>query len=614
MVRRYLALSLPLLLAWWLYGYGLRLPYFLDDGPHFQILGQTNGLQHWGDFAPFPFYRPVAFSIWKLFEGVHYPAFALHALNILTFGMAGVMVGQLTRRLAGTISAGVIAGCAFILFPFSYQAVAMVAALFHLTLILGVLVCLWAATKPGRAALLICWIAGFLGVFSHENGILLAPLLIGYLGVMRHGRFTRRDTLVILPNVAIVALYTVLWLTFSPNDEARSFTQDFPAAFAVMIQGIIYPFAALARPFVEGDIDPLALILSAAVIIGGLLAWQRKLVLFCGVGWYILAVLPAVLFLPAGYVLGQTRLALFASAGGAIFWGVLLAGMLNSRWLRLPAVALMAFSVFISVDFLGMRRADFLHLADYNQQAVDLFIADDVLHTGAIIINAPANITPLDADRRFLIGTEGVLWVDPTLDYSQQFWMNSGLEIRDVSTVAYAATLNAQGFSPQGQMMEGVPLIDLLKSSGQIYQTQFNGEQFYPVRVAGTPQEGVFADFDDITLMAGTAQFAEGALTVSLTWRVENPAPIKIFVHVYCDDAFVAQSDGYAWGNTYPFALWQMGEIQTDIRTIPVEAAESCLQVYVGLYFEQEGAPRLTALDADGARYPDDRVLLPMGG
>ncbi|RMG72409.1 MAG: hypothetical protein D6711_12975, partial [Chloroflexi bacterium] len=104
MIRRYLALSLPMLLTLGVYGYALRLPYFLDDGPHFQILAQINGLQHWGDFAPFPFYRPVAFTIWKLFEGVGYPVYALHALNVFCFGVAGVLVAQITRQFYGVLA------------------------------------------------------------------------------------------------------------------------------------------------------------------------------------------------------------------------------------------------------------------------------------------------------------------------------------------------------------------------------------------------------------------------------------------------------------------------------------------------------------------------------
>jgi hypothetical protein len=79
------------------------------------------------------------------------------------------------------------------------------------------------------------------------------------------------------------------------------------------------------------------------------------------------------------------------------------------------------------VDFLMMRRADFVRLRDWNAATIALFEAHDVFTDGAVLINAPDYLTPDETDRRFLLGTEGVLYVDETLDYNQQFWMNSGL-------------------------------------------------------------------------------------------------------------------------------------------------------------------------------------------
>ena len=222
--------ALPLFLALLLYGYSVTLPFFLDDGPHFQILAQTDGLKHWGDFPPFPFYRPFTFTFWKLFDG-HYEPSLLHLINVLCFGMAGVVLGQVVRRIAphGKMQAALIAGGYFILFPFSYQAVAMVAALFHLTLTLGMLLCLWAALRwlDGRGGwpmLVLCWVAAFCGVFSHENGVLLAPLLIGLLLLLY--RPQKRLLWVILPVLTIVAVYLVLWLSFSPRDDT-GLTRDF---------------------------------------------------------------------------------------------------------------------------------------------------------------------------------------------------------------------------------------------------------------------------------------------------------------------------------------------------------------------------------------------------
>jgi hypothetical protein len=107
--------SLPLLLAYLVYSYVITLPFFLDDGPHFFILNQTTGFEFWGDFPSFPFYRPFDFTIWKLFEIVTggFDPVALHWLNIACFGLAGVILGQLARRMAPykiRMTAAIIAG------------------------------------------------------------------------------------------------------------------------------------------------------------------------------------------------------------------------------------------------------------------------------------------------------------------------------------------------------------------------------------------------------------------------------------------------------------------------------------------------------------------------
>ena len=612
--------ALPLLLALLLYGYVLRLPYFLDDGPHFIILGQTNGLQHWGDFAPFPFYRPLTFSIWKAFATLTgtYPTYMLHALNLFTFGLSGVLVGQLARRIAphgAKVSAGVLAGCAFVLFPFSYQAVAMVAALFHLTLTFGLLLCLWASAqaldgKGGGWMPMLAYGGAFVGVFSHENGLLLAPFLVGWITALYGWRalFQRRTLRVVVPVLAIVALYAVCWLAFSPNEEARSFTADFPAAFAALFQGIVYPLAALVRPLLDVDATPaLILGLVAAGTLPLLLVVERRVWLL-GIGGYALAILPAVLFLDAGYVLGQMRLALLASAVGALLWGVSLA-----RMRRVFALPLILLALIVSVAFLDQRRGDLQMLADYNAELVTLANAHEIETGTAAVINAPMNLTPLDSQRRFLLGSEGVLWTDPTLDISQQFWMNGVDDVRGVRAFAHPETNRVQGINLQ---VQPPPLTqpDDLRDIDFIIATQFNGRTFTPVLVRGvaasTPADVVYPD-GGLTLQAADVYLTADAVAVWLRWHADaRPAQVSAFVHLTCDGVLVAQADGVPWADTYPFHLWRVGDTLTEGRHIPLPPGTSpgCLRVLVGLYDANTG----TRLDAfqGGERLADDAFLL----
>lgn len=85
-------------------------------------------------------------------------------------------------------------------------------------------------------------------------------------------------------------------------------------------------------------------------------------------------------------------------------------------------------------------------------------------------------------------------------------------------------------------------------------------------------------------------------------------------MHVTCRDALIAQSDGYPWGDLYPFAVWQPGERHTDRRLIrlPEGADPACLRVTAGLYHETT-LERLTPLDPrTGAPFPGAAVPVPL--
>lgn len=625
---------LPLLLAVWLYAYSVTLPFFLDDGPHFQILDQTDGLRHWGDFPAFPFYRPLTFTIWKMMGTVGYSAPFMHLLNVLCFGLAGVLVGQITYLMTRQRVAALLAGCLFVLFPFSYQAVAMVAAFFHLMLALGVLLCLWAAClwldgRGGWGLLLVCWLGAFMAAFSHESGVLVVPLLSGMIAIRGQWRNAREALWVILPVLIIVLMYGVLWLAFRPQGDTQ-LNSAVDVSLAVMLQGLIYPIAALIRPLVTGDIESgiLLLLVSVVILIASAYAYwlgRIRAALF-GLGWYILAILPAALLLPAGYVLGQTRLALLASAGGAIFWGVVL-GTGRFKRFRIAQSAgvlvMVVLFIYVSLDFLAMRRADFLHLRDFNRVALRLFDRYEVYKTGAILVNAPDYVIPAEADRRFLLGTEGVLFVDETLDYNQQFWMNSDTDYRNIRVIAYDQIQRNQGygFRAHPPALTGEQVSAIVQDAPYIFVTHFSGRQFWPELVGGTalpglensesqvmyPENGFVLTNSDVSF-----NMDDYTIQVETTWRVTEPAPVKLFIHVYCDERFIAQSDGYPWGDTYPFAAWSPDERQTDVRTIALstmDATPECLKVYTGLYRETDGT-RLEAVSPQGIRYPDDQYLL----
>jgi hypothetical protein len=108
------------------------------------------------------------------------------------------------------------------------------------------------------------------------------------------------------------------------------------------------------------------------------------------------------------------------------------------------------------------------------------------------------------------------------------------------------------------------------------------------------------------------------ALRLSLVWgAVETPGrDYKYFVHLFnrSDDFVAAQVDAMPRDFAYPTALWVAGEVVTDTITLPLAGlAPGDYGVAVGWYDpNEEGLPRLPALDAQGRPLADERVVLPL--
>ncbi len=641
---RLLAGALPLLLAFALYGYTLRLPFFLDDGPNLWVAAHLDGIEQWAGTPAFPYYRPVAFSIWKLNSALygHFDAPSLHWLNVACLGLSGAALGQIVRRLLperGRSWLGILAGAGFVLFPFSYQAVTLVSAQFHLLLALGVLLCIglalrWLDGAGGALAptLLLCWLSALIGIFSHENGPLLALLLPGAIlaAYPRQARpALRRVIVVVAPVIALSGVYAMLWLLAPRDRSAPAMLSAAPEdAFGYLAQGLVYPVSALARRGLRPEtVRPeaaLALALGVTALALALVFRREREATgsaLLGLAWYGAAIAPSALLLAPDYVLGSPRLMLLASAGGALFWAVVGRALWRGRAGRVLFGAASALALILALNFLAARRDEHLRMGRYTRDLMALSAALPVEREGLLLINAPNYIAP--ARRTFLLGSEGAIFMLDSLSYGQQVWANTALGPPLVEAFAHAATLRDTGdvFQPHGPYRDGEPLFDALRAAPILIVTQFEGAAFFPVYVggAGAPiPAGERARFVEanMTLIGAHATLRPGgrALDVQLAWAVEQPAPLKLFVHVTCKDTLIAQSDGYPWGDLYPFAAWQPGERRAERRLIrlPEGVDAACLRVSAGLYHAAT-LERLTSLDPrTGEPFPDAAVPVPL--
>ncbi|MBN1565709.1 MAG: hypothetical protein JXA10_17830 [Anaerolineae bacterium] len=582
-----LLISLPLGLALLVYGYTLRLPLFLDDGPNFWLVETINGIEQWEGSSAFPYYRPVAFSIWKLSQAImggHHAAF-LHLLNVLVFGATGVITGVIARRLvavegqrhltaesaknaeqnkdvgaglqtgppsdlphvwgrkqrrgfSGTL-VGLIAGCFVILVPFSYQAVTLISGLFHLTLALGFVLCIWFALRwldgdPGDTAgaswinLILCWISAFLGVFSHENGPMLAPLLVlllipaywrGSLGATWQllRAKVRRILWAVIPVSVICGAYTLLWFRVPRFETGEGLViSAAPAdALAHLMQGLVYPLIAVWRYMIESGADANtvssgAMLAVTAGIVGAVLiglflrARAAFWVALYGVIWYMLGVLSSVLFLGSEYVLGSPRLMLLGTVGAGLFWasalwaiiqapplnplptswrgnltahldspspcvergvgGEVRRGLIRLTGLLMSVVFLIA-SLTISVIFLRARQDEFVRVGAYTDRLMALADALPIEDSGLLLFNAPNYIAP--EDPMFLMGAEGAAVMLDIINYEQQIWLNTGKDYPLVRPYTVAATRRHTGevYSSTANQIEGGKLYNRFRQN-----------------------------------------------------------------------------------------------------------------------------------------------------
>ncbi|MFN8372716.1 MAG: hypothetical protein U0694_07545 [Anaerolineae bacterium] len=199
---------------------------------------------------------------------------------------------------------------------------------------------MWLDRRRGLLPLIVCWLAAFVGMFSHENGVMLVPLL--QLALVVYGWrswFTRRMALLALPLLALTGVYLLLCFKLPSCRAAATGVDGHDShSLAVALQGLIYPVAALVRRLTLSDAH------TAADCAGGRrgrgrlgLAGRRYILpLLCGVGWYLLAALPTLLFLQTDCFKVRRvccccrRRGRACSAGAAVYG----AWVHQQRWLR----------------------------------------------------------------------------------------------------------------------------------------------------------------------------------------------------------------------------------------------------------------------------------------
>lgn len=640
-LRLYLAACIPLLFATLLYNYCVRLPLFLDDGLLYAMIrdyGESGvpGFRFWGGSASFGYYRPLMFTLLELDYNADLALTASfwHWFNVLLFVLATAGLFALVKRITHRQITGVLAASVFALYPFNIRAVTWVSAMFHVNVTVALILTLcfglmWLDQKRGWLPLVLAWGTAFYGLFSQENGVLIAPILL-LLIVMVYGWRTvlsRRVIVLLSPIGLLTAIYLVLWLMI-PRPAAAPVTfywQMLPGSLAVFAQGLVYPAASLLRRLTLDDARTLPLLALGAggIAFGFYLAgktyWKQAAF---GLLVFGLTIVPGILLLPTDYIKGSPHVLLFPAPGIAIFWGVALGSVLARQsnvnlWLNLKrviAAGLMIAGIVVGVSYAQARRIEAVKQADYVWSLLELVRANP---ENAVLINPPAFLAAKDENRLFLTTSEATMFMDGSYtNYAQIFRAMTGERFQKLEALVFEP-----GFMPPPSYVfapywtESPPdFTTRLRDFSNIYVTHYAGDDFYPVYVGGAGKTGsdeAIALFSDagLALTEATAVIEGDRLVIETRWQAENAVDANPVITLLCDGQALVENREAVWGGTHPFTAWQAGEIQTDRREVPLNETISpeCLEILIGI--EQQGQA-VAATEPDGTPLVNDRVII----
>jgi hypothetical protein len=639
-----------------LYAPSAGLMLFSDDAPHMQWLSNQHGGSYWLSSAGFPVYRPATFAVWdalvRLLGGPN--ALVFHSLSIVLHLANGLLVSELAYFFTRRRGIGLLAGVFFVAFPFSYGAVILAAAQFHVWqtfgLLAGVRLMLgWLERQSNRWGLLVlAWLLAGGAIFQHENGVLVPVLAGGVLisRLVQTGGWKaiqenwRRLAVALGPVAGLAAVYLVLRSMAIEGNAGEPQLAGLAVKLGLTLQVIDFPLAALFRLIFNPQNGLILAWIGGAfaLIAASLLAFRwRKIggqtgpavLIVLGGGWTLIAMLPAWVFVPIDYLLGSVRLHYLASAGIAWMWAAVLAGLPESipQWHRRAIGGLgLAVWLAIAVPFVWARQAEFRTMdiiyRDAGVIAGRLADGDTPNHTHSLmVLNGPSSMTP--PGLTFLLGSEGSVYLPDYVSLESLLWVDGFISEQHPLDVEMR---RASDVSPP--LAVDVPDLDrgTLRTYDAVAAVQVLNDRLRAVLVGQQPPDqtgDILADFGNgVILESGMLERVSSdsswelggsvpdIVILQLDWRVASPPqPAEVFVHLTCDDNLITQADGPPLGRVYPFALWLPGERWRDIRylALPLDETGSCLSVVVGLYDPTTGN-RLTIVD--GASRGLDGVTL----
>ncbi len=640
---RWLWLGMAVGLALALYGRGLSVPFYADDLMAIPLVHKLSWGELWSGSYVLGTYRPISYSVWKLFAAIWgFNPFPLKLLNLVLHVINGLLAGELARiwwaREASPARQRLtaLAGTVFLVaFPWAYQAIPWVGCTFHPLVTLWALAAALAYDRMRRgggwwwAALTMALV--WLGPLTHELGFLLAPLLAL---VEARGRGTqeyerpRRGWLLWVGGMAmgVVLLYGLRQhipgaLTVDLGGERTiSMVENLLANGSYLLQVVTYPTARISGALAHraGLNDVLSVWLVAVPTLLAALAIVRRegrARWLTALAWPVVASSILLWFIRHGNLIDAPRQFTFAAPGIALFWAGGVASLAHRRSAACALLLLLVAPGVVPVaanmghlDMLGEMLGD---IAAAGQEAP----ADS--DAPLLFVNLPAWTAHMPPP--YALGHFGTQVLNG--GYFPPSMVIHTANQKDVPThdLAFVNLLPEvpYAFGLISARADWQRMAEAVRGAGAVYLTQYEPDQVYVLRagrVSAAPPTGAppLAAFEaGVELLAAEPVQAKGRPGVRLVWELsEGFTPdVEIFVHLYnAKGALISQADGPFLMGLYPLWMAQSGESITDYRYFGRQPQQA-RAVGVGLYDPGTGA-RVPAIAADGAPLPDKTFRL----
>ena len=618
------------------YGDALRLPFFFDDMTHYVWLRGQTLTSIFVNAAGRPYYRPLQFFLWKLYEtlfGVD-SVVLYHALSLLMHAIDATLVVLLVRRLTRSERwwPAILAGLIFTLFPFSYQVVTLPASFTHPMVALFVLLSVLAydsfRTTGHRRWIVASLIGGVLAFGSNEGSLLLAGLIAlvewqrpSTAAVDRRWRW--------MAAFGVMAALYYLWYQSRPHDLSNGFglrgleTIIQNAIYA--LQGLTFPLQPLGRGLMTAGLSDQAAVLIIALptllALAGLFARAQRFKQFVlGVGWFALCLTPPVLILSHDYFINAPRVLYLASIGAAWVWALAIERVAGGEpiGLRRGLAIALALSVLAPSAVFIRQRLDLHTLNAAPLQAALDVAAHAPADAKLLFVNLPAWIsTP---ELWYPIGHEGALFM-PSYSTMADFVSTNLNRPSQAVAVEFNSLSTPQPyyFGVYGPALGWAELTPQVRPADRVYFTRYAPDRIELVE-AGRVTNSSAVTSTMVAVFGEAVALEEAAwsvcadrLQVRLVWRAAPGGDWHVFAHLLNPDGtLAAQHDSPPLMGLHPFWQGSPGERVEDVHPIDLAGLprDRAYTLAVGLYDPANGERLIVTLPAGSQ--PADRAV-PIG-